>query len=82
MMTRTQVYLPEDTHASLLQLARMENVSLSELIRRGAETVLKKKKIKKKSPQREALEFLANFPDKYHIKLSKPAVDLVREQRD
>lgn len=82
MMTRTQIYLPEDTHASLLQLARVENVSLSELIRQGAETVLKKKKINKKSLQQEALKFLANFPDKYRIKLSKSAVVLVREQRD
>ena len=81
-MTRTQVYLSQNTHASLLHLAQIENVSLSELIRQGAESVLKKNKIKKKSPQREALEFLANFSNKYHIRLSQPADVLVREQRD
>lgn len=34
MITRTQIYLPQETHASLLQLAEMEKVSLSELIRK------------------------------------------------
>lgn len=82
MMTRTQVYLPEDTHASLLQLARSENVSLSELIRQGAETVIKSKHAKILSPQRRALKMLADYPDSQRITLSDSAVNLVRQQRD
>lgn len=43
MMTRTQIYLPVETHASLLRLAEIEKVSLSELIRKGADLVIKTK---------------------------------------
>lgn len=82
MMTRTQVYLPEDVHASLLRLAQIENVSLSQLIRKGADMVVKTKHAKILSSQKRALKMLADYPDSQRITLSDSAVNLVRQQRD
>jgi len=80
-MIRTQIYLPEDVHTSLQKLANKKGTTLSKLIREGAETVLKKH-YGKKTPQQKALHFLANYPDELRIKLTKSAVELVREQRN
>jgi len=46
-MIRTQVYLPEDLHQELKFLAKAEKTNFSNLIRQGAEEVIRKK-IKKK----------------------------------
>lgn len=83
-MVRTQIYLSDDTHATLLELARAGNTSLSALIRQGAAQVIKKqKKINKyTSPQQKALNYFANYPDSKRIKLSDSAVNLVRKERD
>lgn len=79
-MTRTQIYLPEETHASLVLLAEMEKVSLSELIRKGANLVIKTKS-KTTPPYQQALKMLANYPDALRLKLSDSAVNLIRKQR-
>lgn len=82
MMTRTQVYLPENIHASLLRLAQIENVSLSELIRKGADMVIKTKHATILSPQKQALKMLADYPKDQRITLGDSAVNLIRQQRD
>jgi hypothetical protein len=81
MMTRTQIYLPEETHANLINLAKIENVSLSELIRKGADLVIKTKQ-KGMSPHRQTLKMLADYPESLRIKLSDSAINLIRKQRD
>ncbi len=80
-MIRTQIYLPEDTHTDLTRLAHREGVTISQLIRRGADQIIKHHK-SKLSAQEKALRFFANPPKKYLVKLSKPAHILVRENRD
>lgn len=81
-MVRTQIYIPEDTHANLLRLAKEKNTTLSKLIRQGADTIIKKH-YGKLTPQERALKFFANPPKKYQIDLTgKQAVDLIREDRD
>lgn len=81
MMTRTQIYLPEETHANLVHLAKMENVSLSELIRNGADLVIKTKQ-KGLSPHRQTLKMLADYPESLRVKLADSATKLIRKQRD
>jgi hypothetical protein len=39
-MVRTQIYLPDDLHRALGHAARRRGVSMAELIRRAAETVV------------------------------------------
>lgn len=80
-MTRTQIYLPEETHDLLLRLAKQEKTTLSKLIREGANEVVKKRS-GKKSPQQKALELLTSYPNRLRIKLPKPAHALIREERD
>lgn len=80
-MTRTQIYLPEETHANLVHLAKMENVSLSELIRNGADLVIKTKQ-KGLSPHRRTLKMLADYPESLRVKLADSATKLIRKQRD
>lgn len=80
-MTRTQIYLPEETHDLLLRLAKQEKTTLSKLIREGANEVVKKRRIRKTLRQK-ALDFFANPPKKYQVSLPKSAVELVREERD
>ena len=80
-MTRTQIYLPEEMHERLLFLARLENVSLSELIRKGAGLVIKTKQ-KGLSPYRRTLKMLADYPDSLRVTLADSATKLVRGQRD
>lgn len=82
-MLRTQIYLPEDLHASLMQMARQQSTSLSNLVRRGANLVLKKQAIAMTTGQKKALRWLANPPKKYVINLKgKSAVQVIREDRD
>lgn len=80
-MTRTQIYLPEETHANLVHLAKMENVSLSELIRNGADLVIKTKQ-KGLSPHRQTLKMLADYPESLRVKLADSATKLIRKHRD
>ena len=80
-MTRTQIYLPEETHANLINLAKIENVSLSELIRKGADMVIKTKQ-KGMSPHRQTLKMLVDYPESLRVKLSDSAINLIRKQRD
>lgn len=80
-MIRTQIYLPEETHSTLLRLAKIKGTSLSCLIRQGADEIVKKN-YGRFTPQQKALNFFANPPKKYQIKLSKPAHILIREERD
>lgn len=83
MMMRTQIYLPEEMHNSLLQLANQQSTTLSNLIRHGANLVLKKQVIKMSAGQRKALKFFSNPPKRYLINLKgKTAVQLIREERD
>jgi triacylglycerol esterase/lipase EstA (alpha/beta hydrolase family) len=49
-MKRTQIYLPEDTHAELSQWAKQHNTSIAELIRNFVKEGLKQKKTTQKSP--------------------------------
>lgn len=81
MMTRTQIYLPEETHANLTRLAKMENVSLSELIRKGADLVVRTKQ-KGLPTHRQTLKMLADYPDTLRIELKDSAIKLIRRQRD
>lgn len=81
MMTRTQIYLPEETHSNLVFLAKTEKVSLSELIRMGADLVIKTK-LRGQSPNRQVLEMLADYPDSKRQILTNSAVDLIRNQRN
>lgn len=81
MMTRTQIYLPQDMHAQLLQLAVKQNTTLSGLVRQGAKLVTKK--YVANNPSKAALRFLANVPVKYRSKLTgKQLIDLVSKDRD
>lgn len=80
-MIRTQIYLPEETHSTLLRLAQEKGTTLSRLIREGAKAVIKKT-YGKLNPKEKALKFFANPPKKYQIKLNKPAHLLIREERD
>lgn len=79
-MTRTQIYLPDDTHAQLLQIAQADNSSLSRLIREGANMVIKSKSGGLTSTQK-FIKAILSYPDSNRVKLSKSAVELIREQR-
>lgn len=81
-MIRTQIYLPEETHSTLVRLAQEKGTTLSRLIREGAAEVIKKR-YGKLTPQQRALRFFANPPKKYRIKLTGgQAVELIRKDRD
>ncbi|MEK7525392.1 MAG: CopG family transcriptional regulator [Patescibacteria group bacterium] len=80
-MTRTQIYLPEEMHQRLLFLAKSENVSLSELIRKGAGLVIKTKQ-KGLPPYRQTLKMLADYPNSLRVTLADSATKLIRDQRD
>jgi len=45
-MIRTQVYIPEDLHRTLMLMAKTENRNYSSLIREGVKTIIEKKKRK------------------------------------
>lgn len=78
---RTQIYLSEDTHELLLKLAARENTSLSELIREGAKTVLKKRH--GGDPLKKSLNFWSNPPKKYKIGLAgAEIINILRRDRD
>lgn len=47
-MIRTQVYLPEQTHRELQELARTSESSFSQLIREGADLVVQERKAKQR----------------------------------
>lgn len=80
-MTRTQVYLPDDQHLTLHQIAKANNTSFSQLIREGAELVIKKR-AQKLHPQSEFWRLLKSYPDSKRVKLPKSSVELVRAERD
>ena len=80
-MTRTQIYLPDDTHAQLLQIAQTGDQSLSQLIREGADLVIKSK-TGGLTPSQKFIKSILAYPDSNRVKLSKSSVELVREQRD
>ena len=46
-MIRTQVYIPDDLHRELMLLVKTSGLNFSQLIREGAEGVVKKKKAKR-----------------------------------
>lgn len=79
-MTRTQVYLPDDTHTQLLQLSQMSKVSFSQLLREGADMVIKSK-TGGLTPTQTFLRALLSFPDSKRKRLSKSAAELVRDER-
>lgn len=80
-MIRTQIYLPDETHTTLLRLAKDTGTTLSKLIREGANHVIRAK-YGKLTPQQKAIRFFTHLPDKYKVKLTKPAWKLIREERD
>lgn len=80
-MIRTQIYLPQETHDGLQKMAKLSKRTLSQLIRLGATEVLRKS-YGADSPMQKSLKFFAHIPDSYKVKLSHPAVDLVRRERD
>ncbi|HEX7017504.1 MAG TPA: hypothetical protein VF209_01175 [Patescibacteria group bacterium] len=81
-MTRTQIYLPTETHRQLLQLARRKKTTLSHLIRLGAQQILADEH-GAHNPQQKALAFLARPPQRALLKVSgRTAIDLIREERD
>ena len=61
-MTRTQIYLPSNLHKDLLSIARAENTTLSELIRKGAKTIINKKR-----KRDESWKLMAKL-EKYNLK--------------
>lgn len=70
-MRRTQIYLPEELHHQLLHLAKLENISMSEIIRKTLiASVIKKQNLKKKNFF-EVLENLRKEFQKSHKKLPK-----------
>lgn len=80
-MMRTQIYLSEDTHELLLKLAVRENTSLSELIREGAKTVIKKRY--GENPLKKSLNFWSNPPKKRQIKpTGGEIINILRKDRD
>lgn len=81
MMTRTQIYLPEEVHEGLLRLARQQNTTLSNLVRHGANLVLKRQQNNKKL--KAVLQLLANPPKKYRASLTgEQLINLVSRDRD
>jgi hypothetical protein len=80
-MTRTQIYLPDEQHLTLHQIAKAGNTSFSQLIREGADLVIKKRS-QKLRPQSEFWRLLFSYPDKSRVKLSKSSEQLIREERD
>ncbi|TSC85823.1 MAG: hypothetical protein G01um101416_775 [Microgenomates group bacterium Gr01-1014_16] len=80
-MTRTQIYLPDDTHAQLLQIAQTGDQSLSQLIREGADMIIKAKS-EGLTPTQKFVKAILSFPDSKRVKLSKSAVELIRDERD
>ncbi len=80
-MIRTQIYLRDEQHLVLLQIAKSQNTSLSDLIRQGAAIIIQKK-IGNSSPQVQALTYLKNYSKRKLPKLSKSSVELVRQERD
>ncbi len=80
-MIRTQIYLPEEIHVSLLTLAKKQGSTLSQLIRKGAAHVLKDY-YGGVNPSYKAKSFFTNPPTAYKLKLSKTADELVRKERD
>ena len=80
-MIRTQVYLDDEIHKALLQLAQDKGTSFSRLVREGAAEVIKKH-YGEVDPQKKALKFFAHPPKQYRVKLTKPASLLIRDERD
>ncbi len=80
-MIRTQVYLDDEIHKSLMQLAQDKGTSFSHLVREGASEVIKKH-YGEANPQKRALKFFAHPPKQYKVRLSKPSPILIRDERD
>jgi len=80
-MIRTQVYIQDEIHKTLLQLAQEKKTTFSNLIREGAAEVIKRH-YGKISPQKRALRFFANPPKMHRVRFSKSASLLIREERD
>lgn len=66
-MIRTQIYLPEEMHCQLAQLARFESTSISEIIRSRLAKSVKKSKITKK----DFLVFLKELGRRHRQALNK-----------
>lgn len=85
-MIRTQIYLPEEVHSDLMDIAELNNTSMSELIRQGArQTIRKHTATKKKSSHKQsknALAYFAYVPKSRLMHSTVSAVDLVRAERD
>ncbi len=86
MMIRTQIYLPEEVHNDLMNIAELHNTSMSELIRQGARHTIRKHANKKKdaaqAKPKNGLAYFANPPKTHLFRSSISAVDLVRAERD
>ena len=48
-MIRTQIYLPEEIHTQLKELAKTHKTTISELVRKGAKKVIRERKKKDES---------------------------------
>lgn len=83
-MVRTQIYLPQELHQELISLARVNNTTLSELLRIGAKKVIREKRQKDESWK--VMEKLANYnlsgPKDLSKNHTKYYIDAVLGDRD
>lgn len=70
-MIRTQIYLPEELHYQLKQLARFQTTSISEIIRKNLTKSLKNDKGRKKKSAYDFLDELIRRGRKHGKKLPK-----------
>lgn len=75
IMIRTQIYLPEELHYQLKQLARFQTTSVSEIIRKNLIQSLKRDKDSKKRGAYEILNWLIQEGEKSKKKLPKNLSD-------
>lgn len=81
IMLRTQIYLPEEMHRDLWQLAVQEKTTISQLIRKGVANVLKRGDTEKTT--KKSLLFFANPRKEFTFDLKgRNAAQLVRNERE
>ncbi len=69
-MVRTQIYLPEELHQELRGMSRRMGLSMAQLLREGAEKVVKERKTTKAKVVKLALKlpsFKGGKPIKYPL---------------
>lgn len=81
-MKRTQIYLPVETHSTLLKIAREKGTTLSRLIREGVNGLIKKR-YGGLTPQQKAIQGLIKLADKYRLNVSgAKLIEQIRKERD